>query len=157
MQQILSDKFGSVDEKMAEKSPDLSEIRRSKINISKTAKKHLGMAVTPVGVARTPRHSDVDKIFQTIGLSSEGGSYSESEKRENTRENPVDEGRERERECRISNILRSGIESNLTEIKETLGVQHSESEEIPHFGLEKEQTNGNEEFSAEKLGSNDFF
>ena len=152
---------GSIDEKMKEKSPDLSEMRKSNINISKTAKKHLGMAVTPVGVARTPvgatrtpKHTaDIDKIFQTIGLSSEGGSYSEGEKKESARENPGDQGREieRERECRISNILRSGIESNLNEIKETLALPNNESED---FGFQEETTN--DEYSAEKLGSKKF-
>ena len=52
--------------------------------------------------------------------------------------------------------MRSGIESNLTEIKETLGLQHSNSEEIPHFEFEEEQTNGNDEYTTEKLGSNKF-
>ena len=116
----------------------------------------VGVARTPVGGARTPKQTDIDKIFQTIGQSSEGGSYSESEKKEKVRENPDDEGRERERECRISSILRSGIESNLNEIKETLALQQSESEEIRQLGFGKEHTNGKEEYSAEKLGSKMF-
>ena len=112
------------------------------------------MAVTPVGVAVTQKQTDIDKIFQTIGLSSEGGSNTESEKRENGREHLEDEGRERERECRISSILRSGIESNLTEIKESLALQHSESEEIPQLGVEEKTANN--DYSAEKLGSKKF-
>ena len=47
--------------------------------------------------------------------------------------------------------MRSGIESNLNEIKETLALPNNESED---FGFQEETTN--DEFSAEKLGSKKF-
>ena len=76
---------------------DLQEMKRSSINISKTAKKHLGMAVTPV-----VKESCIEEMFQTIGNSYESGSTSDRERKMNCggkdhekktspmKENPID-------------------------------------------------------------------
>ena len=76
-----SQRRGSFDRRI-EGVQDVVEVKKPNINISKTAKKHLGMAETPVGLK--VKQTELDQMFQTIGNSYEGGSNSDSSKQENS-------------------------------------------------------------------------